>query len=154
MKIKISPVFSIIVIFILFACGGGGGGSESAPPVIIETTSVEFVYMAPTARDPDPNCTEIVGQTHIHPSWQGYTEVFLTPFPPTEFRITLDDVPVGNDNRIRISDGNECGVNPTGAQVENVFANGVLLTNVVDTPGNGTEPGLSFSVTADGTVTP
>lgn len=36
----------------------------------------------------------------------------------------------------------------------NVFANGVLLTRIVDTPGNGTEPGLAFTVSASGGVTP
>lgn len=43
---------------------------------------------------------------------------------------------------------------PNGASTMNVFANGVLLTRIVDTPGNGTEPGLAFTVSASGGVTP
>jgi hypothetical protein len=35
-----------------------------------------------------------------------------------------------------------------------VSANGTLLTRVVDTPGNGIEPGLAFEVAANGSVTP
>jgi len=40
------------------------------------------------------------------------------------------------------------------AATEGVFANGIELDTVVDTPGNGIEPGLSFSVDASGDVTP
>ena len=47
-----------------------------------------------------------------------------------------------------------CATDPNGASTENVFANGILLTDIVGTPGNGTEPGLAFTVAADGTVTP
>jgi hypothetical protein len=35
-----------------------------------------------------------------------------------------------------------------------VYANDVLLTERVGTPGTGTEPGFGFSVAEDGTVTP
>jgi hypothetical protein len=69
--------------------------------------------------------------------------------------ITFDDVPVGSRERIRVSDANVCSAeNATGAATANVRANGVLLTDVVDTPGSGVEPGLAFSVAGDGTVTP
>lgn len=47
-----------------------------------------------------------------------------------------------------------CADNPTGAATQNVSANAVLLTNVVDTPGSGVEPGLSFTVDADRQITP
>ena len=156
---KIIPVVSSLTFLTLFACGGGGGGTTPPPPPpVTQTTTVEFVYMANTELDPailisQPNCVTLVGDTHIHTSWNNFDLVFLPAFPPSEFRLSFSDVPVGF-NRIRVSDGNACIINSTGASTQNVFANGVLLTNVVDTPGSGTEPGLSFDVTADGTVTP
>ena len=156
---KIIPVVSSLAFFTLLACGGGGGGTTPPPPPpVTETTTVEFVYMASTEIDPavldlQIDCANLVGETHIHPEWRGFDVVFLPPFPPSEFRISFSDVPVGI-NRIRVSDANSCFDNPTGATTRNVFANGVLLTNIVETPGTGNEPGLSFEVTADGTVTP
>ena len=38
--------------------------------------------------------------------------------------------------------------------MRNVLGNDVLLVDTVPTPGSGTEPGLAFTVDADGTVTP
>jgi len=70
------------------------------------------------------------------------------------WEITFEDVPIGVLQSIRISDPTVCADNPTGASTQNVFANAVLLINVVDTPGSGVEPGLSFMVDANGQVTP
>ncbi len=55
---------------------------------------------------------------------------------------------------LRVSDPNVCTENSTGAATRNVFANDVLLVDIVPTPGSGTEPGLAFTVDTDGTVTP
>ena len=65
-----------------------------------------------------------------------------------------DHVPIDVLQSIRISDPNVCADNPTGAAIQSVSANAVLLTNVVDTPGSGVEPGLSFTVDANRQVTP
>ena len=73
---------------------------------------------------------------------------------PDRWEITFTDVPVGSEQRIRISDPNTCALNETGASTEGVSANGTVLARVVDTPGNGIEPGLAFEVAADGSVTP
>lgn len=166
-KIHSNPLFSGLIgrsiclatiSQMLVACGGGGSSDGPAVMPVI-TTTVEFVYVAATAIDPVirnqfPACNRLVGSTHIHPGWRNFAVVFLSPIPPSEFRVTFSDVPVG-ENRIRISDPNVCALNPTGAATNNVSANGVLLTTIVDTPGSGgQEPGLSFSVTANGTVTP
>jgi hypothetical protein len=43
---------------------------------------------------------------------------------------------------------------PAGAATRNVFANDVLLVEIVPTPGSGTEPGLALAVAANGRVTP
>jgi hypothetical protein len=61
---------------------------------------------------------------------------------------------VGPRLSLRISDGNVCDENPTGAATRNVFANNVLLIEIVTTPGSGPEPGFAFSVDASGGVTP
>jgi len=42
----------------------------------------------------------------------------------------------------------------SGAATRNVFGNDVLLVEIVPTPGSGIEPGLAFTVSANGRVTP
>jgi hypothetical protein len=129
----------------------GCGEPEEAPPP--KRAEVTFVYKASTERNlAVPDCG--VGDTHLHPSWQSYKAVDFFPNGPMEWLLTLSSVPVGERLRIRVNDANSCDRDPNGATTENVFANGVLLTKVVDTPGNGIEPGLSFLVEEDGTVTP
>lgn len=123
---------------------------EVAPPKKAEVT---FVYKASTERNLEvADCG--VGETHIHPSWQSYEKVNFTAYGPMEWRRTFSGVPVGERLRIRVSDANHCDRDPNGASTENVFANGVLLTKIVDTPGTGIEPGLSLLVEEDGTVRP
>lgn len=123
------------------------------------TVTVQFVYAAPTTTDPEvaanfPQCVQGVSVTHIHPSWRGYPAIALTAVEAERWEITFGDVPVGAEQRIRISDPNTCALNATGASTEGVSANGTLLTRIVDTPGSGIEPGLAFQASADGTVTP
>lgn len=128
----------------------GCGEPEEAPPVTAEVT---FVYKAPTERNFDVvDCG--VGETHIHLSWRNFEKVNFMKYGPMEWRRTFTGVPVGTRLKIRVSDANYCDRDPNGATTENVFANEVQLRNVVDTPGNGLEPGLSFQVEADGTVIP
>ena len=136
------------------ACDDDGG---AAGPGV--ATTVEFVYLAATAIDPAvqqafPGCVSGVGQTHIHPGWRDFVRVDMTAVGADRWEIAFDDVPVGEAQRIRISDPNVCAQNPTGAATENVFANDVELTRIVETPGSGIEPGLGFTVAEDGTVTP
>ena len=149
-------ILVLSLIPLLAGCGGDDDGPSG--PTSPRTTTVQFVYVAATTTDPQvaaqfPNCVNGVGRTHIHPSWRGYPVVFLTA-AGDRWNITFTDVPVGSENRIRISDPNVCAQNPTGASTQNVFANGVRLTRIVDTPGSGIEPGLAFQVDANGTVTP
>ena len=125
----------------------------------VSTVTVEFVYLASTTIDPAvqnafPSCVSGVGVTHIHPSWRGFARVNMRAATSDRWEIGFDDVSVGDSLRIRISDPNVCANNPTGAATQNVSANGAALTDIVDTPGSGIEPGLGFSVAADGTVTP
>ena len=133
--------------------------SPTSPPEPGAFVTVEFVYRAATTTDPDvqamfPGCVSDVGATHIHPSWIGFARVLMTASSAMEWRISLANVPVGSEQRIRISDPNTCTLNPTGASTENVFANGTLLLRIVDTPGAGTEPGLAFTVDSSGSVQP
>ncbi len=121
--------------------------------------TVRFVYMASTTTDPGvetafPDCVQGVSATHIHPGWRGFNAVFMTAMGDDRWEITFSDVPVGEEQRVRVSDPNTCALNPTGASTDGVFANGTLLVRVVDTPGSGVEPGLSFQVSTDGTVRP
>jgi len=150
---------AIATLLAVLSAGCDGSGSPTAPrsPAGPQAT-VTITYLAATAADPAvaqfTACIDAVGPTHIHPGWRGFVRVILPAFPPDRFEITFSDVPVGNRQSLRISDRNACDTDPNGASTENVFANGTRLTDVVDTPGNGAEPGLAFTVAADGTVTP
>ena len=125
----------------------------------VHVTVVEFVYQAATSTDPDvaaahAACVSGVGQTHIHPSWLNFSRINMRAVGVERWEITFEDVPIDVLQSIRVSDPNVCADNRTGAATQNVSANAVLLTNVVDTPGSGVEPGLSFTVDANRQVTP
>jgi hypothetical protein len=146
---------TIVAGLVAAACGDGYGGGSAAPP---QRAFVTFRYEAAVAVDADvaaaaPACVSGVGHTHIHPSWRSFERVDMTA-DGSGWTISFDDVPVDSRERIRVSDPNACAENPTGAATRNVFANGVRLTDVVDTPGSGTEPGLAFTVAAYGSVMP
>jgi len=139
------------------ACGGET--TPVSPTSTAFTTTVRFVYresttprtdLPPSARD----CVLGAGRTHIHPGWRGFDRIDMTPVGADRWEIAFSDVPVNMRQSIRVSDGNACDENPTGAATRNVFANDVRLVEVVPTPGSGTEPGLAFTVSADGRVTP
>lgn len=155
--------WAIAAVFALLAgCAGytspTGPSGGFAPPTTA-TATVRFLYRAQTARRTDlppttQGCVQDVGTTHIHPSWRSFARIDMTPVGTDHWEITFNDVPTNARQSIRVSDGNVCDENPTGAATRNVFANDVLLTTIVATPGSGTEPGLAFSVSADGRVTP
>jgi hypothetical protein len=147
-----------LTLFLLLtaACSSSDPTSPPAPGA----ATVTFEYRAATAPDLQvrarfPACFDGVGTTHIHPGWRNFARIDLITQGAMLWSIRFTDVPVGSEQRIRISDGNTCSAtNPTGASTTNVFANGVLLARIVPTPGAGTEPGLAFTVAANGTVTP
>lgn len=117
---------------------------------------MRFVYRASTSpRAGLPQaCVQLVGHTHIHPSWRGFARIDMTAVGSDRWEISFSDVPTNTRQSIRVSDGNACDENPTGAATRNVFANDVLLVDIVPTPGSGTEPGLAFTVSSTGTVSP
>jgi hypothetical protein len=149
---------SPLALFLAAAgCGDSydGGGAAAPPP----RASVTIAYAAPTATDPAvaaafAACVQGVAGTHLHPSWRTFERVDMTADGATRWTLTLADVPVGTRERFRINDPNVCAENATGAVTRDVSANGVPLTDLVDTPGQGLEPGFAFTVAADGTVTP
>ena len=144
------------VILVLAACGGSDS-SPSGPAAMVAT--VQFVYRASTVSRTDlpPStqpCVQGVGRTHIHPSWRNFARIDMQAVGSDRWEIAFNDVPIELRQSIRVSDGNVCDENPTGAATRNVFANDVLLTQIVPTPGSGTEPGLAFTVNRSGVVTP
>jgi hypothetical protein len=149
---------SACFLLVAIACGDGETGDPARMDMPSRAT-VTFVYSAATELNAEvaeeyPACVGGVGHTHIHPGWRDFDRVDMAE-GAGGWTITFDDVPVGSRERIRISDANVCSAeNRTGAATASVVANGVPLTDVVDTPGTGTEPGLAFTVAADGTVTP
>ena len=154
MRIVSHPALVVGMALLIAACGDDpvGGGSE--------TKTVDFVYSSPTSIDSTtaanfPNCVGGVEMTHIHPSWRNFTRINMFAEGTDRWTITFTDAPVGEFLRIRISDPNQCSAtNPTGAATTGATANGATLTEIVETPGNGIEPGFGFEVNADGVVTP
>ena len=152
----------LLVASAALACGSTDGGSDTTTPPTgpgATRVTVRFVYRAQTARRTDLppqmiECVMGVGPTHLHPSWRQWIAIPLTTANADQWEITLNDVPVGSRQAIRISDSNVCDENPTGAATRNVFANDVRLTDIVTTPGSGPEPGLAFTVDASGRITP
>ena len=149
-----SCTFSLLV-GILAGCGDGG--STSPTPT---AATVDFEYRASTTADPavgaaQPACVQGVGRTHIHPSWRNFNRIDMTAEGPELWTISLPDAPADQRLSIRISDPNACAENATGAVTARaVFANGTLLTEQVDTPGTGVEPGFALTVDAQGMVSP
>ena len=145
-----------LVLLVLAACDGNTD-TLTAPSSGLATVVIS--YRAPTTPRIDlaPStqaCVIGVGQTHVHPSWRGFAAFPLTAVAADRWQLSFNDAPVGPRLSLRISDGNVCDENPTGAATRNVFANDVLLTEIVTTPGSGPEPGFAFSVDASGRVTP
>lgn len=143
----------------LAAAACGGEARPASPTSSGGTAAVRFVYRAATAprMDLPPSareCVQGVGRTHIHPSWRAFDRIEMNPVGTDRWETAFSDVPVNARQSIRVSDGNVCDENATGAATRNVFANDVLLMEIVPTPGSGIEPGLAFTVAADGRVTP
>ena len=153
MRPRSPVVFGILLV--ITACSPDPSGLE-APS---RFATVVFRYAAPTITDQAvaamfPQCVMGVGVTHLHAGWRGFQASALAAIGPDLWEITFSDVPVGSEQRIRISDPNTCALNATGASTEGVSANGTLLVRVVDTQGSGIEPGLAFVVAADGSIDP
>ena len=62
------------------------------------------------------------------------------------------DVPLDTQVSFRVNDQNFCDENPTGAVTRNIFVNGIRLIQNTTTPGNGDEPGYTFTITSAGTI--
>lgn len=155
----VSGAVRIAAALVLSAAACGGDSVPASPTPAAGTAAVRFAYRASTAPRPDlppstRECVQGVGRTHIHPSWRAFDRIEMTPGGTDRWEIAFSDVPVSARQSIRVSDGNACDENPTGAATRNVFANDVLLVEVVPTPGSGIEPGLAFTVASDGRVTP
>ncbi|HEV2149412.1 MAG TPA: hypothetical protein VGR37_18560 [Longimicrobiaceae bacterium] len=153
-------ITAALPVVVATACGDGSTDATPPDPVTRPPrVTVEFVYRASTSIDPvvaerTPSCVNGVGRTHIHPSWHQFARFDMSATGPDRWEISFSDVPANAEYRIRISDPNACAEDPNGASTRNVFANGVLLTRIVGTPGNGTEPGLAFRVAPDGQILP
>lgn len=137
----------------LAACGA----SERAEPGTA-WLPIRFEYRASTAVDTavveaNRGCAAIVGATHIHLGWRSFAKTDLRVEGPELW--ALETLGPPGSHAIRVSDANVCDENDTGAVTARVvFANDVLLTRVVTTPGDGPEPGFAFSLDDEGVVYP
>jgi hypothetical protein len=157
MHIAAGRLIVLLTVAGTLACRTDSSSTDSPTAPGATTATVTFVYRASTIPRADlpaalASCVSGVGHTHIHPSWRSFGRIDMTPIGSERWEISFSDVPVGVRQSIRVSDGNACDENPTGAAMRNVFANGIALSEIVPTPGSGTEPGLAFTVSADGRV--
>jgi hypothetical protein len=148
---------AIAVCGTLVLVAGCDNPASPTSEAVDRTTTVTFVYRAATTPRADlpastQECVRGVGHTHIHPSWRSFARIDMMAIAADRWEISFSDVPVGARQSIRVSDGNVCDENATGAATRNVFANNVQLTEIVPTPGSGIEPGLAFTVSASGQV--
>jgi len=149
-----TPLRTLLIASLLTSgCSGDGSSGPSGP------VTVHIVYHASTALDPTVSaqfgdCVRGVARTHIHPSWLNWEASPLTATATDRWEISMTNVPVDRELALRINDPNRCAQHRTGAVTENVFANDVRLTRIVDTPGSGIEPGFGFRLTATGVVIP
>lgn len=149
----------LLVFVAVLSCAAcdGNTGTLTAPSSGRATVVISYrSSTAPRTNLPasTQDCVIAVGPTHVHPSWRGFAAFPLRAAAADRWELSFDDAPVGPRLSLRISDGNVCDENPTGAATRNVFVNNVLLTEIVTTPGSGPEPGFAFSVDASGRVTP
>jgi hypothetical protein len=151
--------FALPLVLATIACGSYDAPETGTGPSAARVT-VRIRYEASTIARTDlppslATCVTGVGPTHLHPSWRSFVAIPLTAAAADRWEITFTDVPVDTRLSFRISDGNVCSQqNPTGAATQSIFANDVLLTEIVTTPGSGPEPGLAFTVSPSGAVTP
>ena len=144
---------------LILSAGACADPKTPASPTPGATATVRVVYRASTTPRTDlpasaRECVQGVGRTHIHPGWRAFDRIEMNPAGADRWEIAFNDVPVNARQSIRVSDGNACDENATGAATRNIFANDVLLVEIVPTPGSGIEPGLAFTVAPDGRVTP
>ena len=143
----------LIATTLAAACVESGSPTSSSAGA----PTVRIVFQGSTARRTDlpasaQDCVNGVGVTHIHPSWQSFAALPLTPVPPDRYEISFSNVPVNTRVSFRVNDQNSCDENPTGAVTRNILANEVRLIQNTTTPGNGDEPGYAFAVSASGVV--
>ena len=140
------------------SCGSEVPSTSPTPQATPSVASVTVVFQGSTSRRTDlpasaQACVDGVGPTHIHPSWRNFAGIPLNAVPPSRYELSFADVPVNTRVTFRVNDQNSCDENSTGAVTRNVFVNNVALVQNTTTPGNGDEPGYSFSVNASGIVT-
>ena len=101
---------------------------------------------------PNSSCIQIVGFTHIHPSWENFDRTDLRwrkGIWSYNFR-----VPAG-EHSFRIQDPDACGNGWLGTVVRHITINGKPVSRQVMVPGNAnTYPGFAFTVDPAGNVKP
>ena len=152
-----------------WACGNGSPTTPTATTPTATTpgpgVTVRFVYLAATARDPfqPAECTSRAAPTHLHVGWTllQMGEGNMEAIGADRWELALSNVPTNVRHRIQLTDPNLCVQSPPiGSATRNVFANDVLLVDVVldgelSLGSDDCEFAcLTFTVAPDGQVTP
>lgn len=149
------PVVAALAAALVFSTACGSPTPVSPGGTV---ATVTLSYRAQTTPRTDlpvsvQACVQGATPTHTHPSWRGFAFVPLQA-AADRWQVVFNDVPVGVLVSLRVNDANVCDENHTGAVTRDVYINDVLLTTRVMTPGDGPEPGFSFTVTGDGQIQP
>ncbi len=165
MRARAAIVSSALLAIVLgWACENGSPTTPTATTSGPRVT-VQFVYLAATARDAfqPEDCTRLAGPTHLHVSWARLQmgEGSMEAIGADRWELALSNVPTNVRHRIQLTDPNLCVQSPPiGSATRNVFANDVLLVNVVldgelSLGSDDCEFAcLTFTVAPDGQVTP
>lgn len=153
-----SYVFAMVVAAGLLVGGCSGGGGDSAGPTAPQEVfaPVTFEYQASTKIDPAVDfltCTakQVRFTAHLHFIWIDWEERrYFDRVSSSLFSYTAP-VPAGRELNIALHDPNQCLEGDVYVAPDNLYANGALLSQVVDV-AEGT--GLSFRVESDGSVVP
>jgi hypothetical protein len=153
----------LMPLLFAFACLPGCEDTTPIGPTP-QVASVNFFYQSVIPPDTpfDPmsiGCIRGILPFTIHlvGEWNDFRVLEMRPTDDgTGYRGVASDVPIGTLHSIVMIDPAMCNVdrNSLGAVTERVSANGVLLTTVAQVGPAPARSGLTFSVAADGTITP
>ncbi len=153
---------SLCVLLIVFSAAACEDSMPVGPTTPVASINFFYESIIPPDTPPDPDSVDCVSgilplTIHIKSGWTGYRVIDMSVSPDgAGYRGVSANVPIDTLNTLIMIDPDVCNVDRTtaGAVTERISANGVLLTNVVRVSSQSNRSGLTFRVSADGTVTP
>jgi len=148
----------LLILSLCLACHGAG------PNAPLTSAIVAFVYVSHFTTCPKEGTLDYgvclhhsapAGTVNLRTFWNK-ASIRMKEAGPARWQLTLADVPVGVPLLISIFDIKCCCFDQCAPlQTSDVYANGVLLTHLVDEPhGQYGDEFLEFQIAADGSLVP